>query len=51
MLFRSWVNTRLDSQIEGRKLFDRFGVRMDVVQEGFQVVTDGLDRSAVEANR
>lgn len=46
-----WVNTRLDSQIEGRKLFDRFGVRMDVVQEGFQVVTDGLDRGAVEANR
>lgn len=31
-----WVNTRLDSRIEGRKLFDRFATRMEVVQEGFE---------------
>lgn len=34
-----WVNTRLDSRIEGRKLFDRFATRMEVVQDGFSPAT------------
>lgn len=46
-----WVNTRLDSQVEGRKLFDRFATRMEVVQEGFQVVSSGEDRAAGDTSR
>jgi hypothetical protein len=46
-----WVNTRLDSQIEGRKLFDRFGVRMDVVQEGFEAVDGDKGQAGGDANR
>ncbi len=46
-----WVNTRLDSQVEGRKLFDRFATRMEVVQEGFEVVSGGEDGAAGDANR
>ena len=30
-----WINTHLDSQIEGRALFNRFATRMEVVQDGF----------------
>ena len=35
----AWVNTRLDSHAAGRKLFDRFSGRMEVVQEDFQLLT------------
>ena len=35
-----WVNTRLDSRVEGRKLFDRFTTRMEVVQDGFEAISD-----------
>jgi len=35
----AWVNTRLDSHAAGRKLFDRFSGRMEVVQEDFQPLT------------
>ena len=36
----TWVNTRLDSFAAGRKLFDRFSGRMEVVQEGFELVPE-----------
>ncbi|MBN9691911.1 MAG: hypothetical protein J0M24_16845 [Verrucomicrobia bacterium] len=36
----AWVNTRLDSFAAGRKLFDRFSGRMEVVQEGFAVMSE-----------
>ena len=32
-----WVNTRLEGHAAGRKLFDRFFSRMEILQEGFHV--------------
>lgn len=46
-----WVNTRLDSQVEGRKLFDRFATRMEVVQEGFEAVDGDRGRAGGDAIR
>jgi hypothetical protein len=34
-----WVNVKLESHVSGRKLFDRFRGRMEVVQEQFEPVT------------
>ncbi len=31
-----WVNVKLESQASGRKLFDRFRGRMEIVQDGFE---------------
>jgi len=46
-----WVNTRLESQIEARALFDRFATRMEVVQKGFEATGDAGNPAASEASR
>lgn len=46
----TWVNIRLDSYAAGRKLFDRFSGRMEVVQEGFSLMSQGTSAETSGSN-
>jgi len=42
-----WVNVKLESRVSGRKLFDRFRGRMEVVQDQFEPVSPGSGGGSV----
>ena len=42
-----WVNVKLESRVSGRKLFDRFRGRMEVVQEQFEPLSPDFGGGAV----